>query len=274
VDDVVTTPSASLTALASRILVRAEMLIDDPGHKGKDWELQRLVRNFLMWSITVERMATSGPKSQAEVERGFRGHAQAGHVADDRLATHRAHLDVIAFLTVGDMVLDDLAAVILKRWKLTAGSNPWLTFTRTVDERVKNGTAGPEQAPTRYLDVLLRTARDRVVAHWRQGHTLNFGWQMDGSLHIDLIDPRGQGKALDILRRVNASLPLPSRDTSFDDLRDWAIAMAPEMDASQRDQLAEAFKHAGYGLFPPDRIVGDVLQLVDLIAPVSTDQRA
>jgi hypothetical protein len=259
-----TPPSPSLLALAKRILAAAEKLMDDPGYIGEDWELQRLVRTLAMWSIAVERMAASGPESLVHRERSFRNHPDHARAAEDPLATHRAHLDVIAFLTVGDMVLDDLASIILKRWKLTAGSNPWLTFTRTVDERVKNGTAGPEQTPTRYLDVLLRTARDRLVAHWRQGHTLNFGWQMDGSLHIDLIDPRGQGKALDILRCVNASLPLPTRDTSFDDLRDWAIAMAPEMDASQRDQLAEAFKHAGYGLFPPDRIVGDVLELVDV----------
>jgi hypothetical protein len=254
-----------LVALANRILAQAKRLMDDPGYEGEDWELQRLVRTLAMRSITVERMATSGPESLVQEGRGFRGHPEHGQANEDPLATHRAHVDVIAFLTIGDMVLDDLSTVLLKRWKRPVGDIPWRSLMKEVDRRVEAGTVGPEKTAARYIDVLLREARNRVVAHWRHGHTLNLEWQTDDSLRVVLIDPRGLAVALEILRRIDETLPVPSHAESFADLRDSLIAFAPEMDARQREDLASAFHHGGYEVFPPDRIVGNVLELVGLI---------
>jgi hypothetical protein len=273
---VIPTPEAGdpLQQLAQTVEDAAARLTDEPGYAGTDWSLQRLVRSLGMWSISIRRLSESGPAARLNVERRFVDHPEHERRSEDPLAGHRAHLDVIAYLTAGDMVLDDLAALLLERRHKSVTDLPWRGYMGHVD-----GTAGfvngkKEVADARYLDLLLREARNRLVAHRQRKHITNFAWQMDGSMQLVVVASDEREAAMDLLAQVNGEMPVPTRTADFDELRDWVIAFAPYLDASQRKRVGDAFRLAGYEMFQPGRIVEHVLGLVDQVATTTSDGNA
>jgi hypothetical protein len=261
-------PSPRLVGLAQRIEARARELAGYPGFRGNDWSLHRLVRTLAMWSVTVDRMATSGPTSYLAAARQFPDHPEHNLVDKNPLASHRAHVDLVSFLTVGDMVGDDLAALLLERWGLLIPDVPWRGFMAEVDRRADAGERGAPVAPARYLDLILREARHRVVAHRARRHTVNFSWESDGTLQAILIATRGREHAIQILQEVNAQLRVPSRGVDdYLGLVEWVLTCAPTLSADQRKQVGRAFKLAGYDTYPAKRIIDEVLALVGVIEP-------
>jgi hypothetical protein len=82
-------------------------LTELPGFAGKDWSLQKVADSLAMWSVAIRRMATSGPESELRSARRFSDHPKHDRVGEDPLVRHRAHLDVIAYPTSGDITLWD-----------------------------------------------------------------------------------------------------------------------------------------------------------------------
>jgi hypothetical protein len=123
------------------------------------------------------------------------------------------------------------------------------------------------RATARILDLLLVNARHRVAAHWRTGHTLNFGWETDGTLQVNLVDPSGLEAAAAILREIDRSLVFSSGETDLAPLREWIFAWAPELRFDQRRRVRQALELAGYETYPVRFIVELVLMLVSLAAP-------
>jgi len=249
-------------ALADRLEATARHLVGLPG-ADEDWSLLRLARSLVMWSITVRRMAESGPASRLTAERSFPDHPEHGRSGEDPLAGHRAHVDAISFVMVGDLVLDDFAALSLEREALPAGDVPWRGLMRRLDDAAEQGEEDPRIRPARELDLILREARNRLVAHRRRSHKLIFGWQPDNTIQIELADPKAQARALTILRDLNSGLPVPMSGLhDYAETRDWILAFAGALGGADRKRISDAFRLAGFEAYSPERIVERVLALV------------
>jgi hypothetical protein len=252
-------------AAAQSVIRKADVLNAAPG-RANDYELQRLVRTLTMWALAIRRLAASGPVSERAGLRYFADDPEHDQRNEDLFANHRAHLDVISYVTVGDMVLDDLAALTLGRAHAAVGQVPWNSYMRLVDLRAGTAKERPgETAHARYLDLLLRTARHRLVAHRLRRHITNFAWQVDGSLQLVMVGTKRPRIAERLLMEVNLTLPTPCKCEGTE-LRDWVIAFAPFLDAVQRDKVNRAFEFAGYEMFPPERVVEHVLGLLALLS--------
>lgn len=215
-----------------------------------------------MWSITLRRMAGSGPASLIAAERAFPDHPEHQRADEDALATHRAHVDVIVFVTVGDMVLDDLAGLVLEREKADASDVPWREFMTRLDQAASRGQNDARLGPARELDLRLREARNRLVAHRDRRQALVFAWQPDNTIQVTLVDPNAVAEALAILAEVNSRLRLPLRGThDYHAMLDWVIAFARELGAHDRKQVKDALRLAGFETYSPERIVEEVLAL-------------
>ncbi|MGH9419844.1 MAG: hypothetical protein ACRD3J_07725 [Thermoanaerobaculia bacterium] len=205
--------SLGLDRIAAGIEAESARLIDLPGFDN-DFDLGRVARSLWVWSIAVHRMAESGPASFRSVERGFRDHPLHGEPDPDPLASHRALLDSVSYLTVGDMVLDDFAAMQLARWDLEFGDIPWRTFTRQLDSGDRRGTG--QRPIARFLDLALREARARIVAHRRRRHLPSTTWAPDGWFDITMLGLDDRGEAVEGLRGVLREVDLDStQDFSF-----------------------------------------------------------
>jgi len=224
-----------------------------------------LVRTLTVWALAIRRMAASGPVAERAGLRYFADDPEHNLRTEDQFDDHRAHLDVISYVTVGDMVLDDLAALMLARDREAVGDIPWNGYMAQVDRRAGTALERPgETTHARYLDLLLRAARHRLVAHRLRRHITDFAWQADGSLQIVVVGTRRPAVAGRLLREVNTTLPVPC-GYEGSDLRDWVIAFAPSLDRAQRDKVTRSFSFAGYEMFPPERVVEHVLGLLALV---------
>ncbi|MHB8459843.1 MAG: hypothetical protein ACYDB6_07220 [Candidatus Limnocylindrales bacterium] len=207
-------------------------------------------------------MADSGPASLRSVSRGFRDHPEHGQPDPDPLATHRALLDVVSFLTVGDMVLDDLAAMFLARWPPRPGRSkvPWRLFMDVLDD---TGPALDEiRGLGRYLDLVLREARARIVAHRSRRHAMSSGWAPDGSFRVSMVSLDDRSGAESELARILQQVGRgPGYLADYDTLADYVIEAAPFLQSDLRFRAVKAFKKGGYSVYEPLAIVAAVLRL-------------
>ena len=119
-----------------------------------------------------------------------------------------AHQDVITFLAIGDMVLDNLATEILAERRLPRGRVPWASLMYALDCPPPRGfEPDPIKAPARRLDLLLREARHRLVAHRVRGYLI-LSWEHDGSLSG--VEARNSGTAARLGRSRGRGSALPS----------------------------------------------------------------
>lgn len=203
-----------------------------------------------------------GPASLRSVSRGFRDHPEHGLPDPDPLASHRALLDVVSFLTVGDMVLDDLAAMLLARWHRPPGRDgvPWRLFMNVLDR--PDPDRDELRGLGRYLDLVLREARARVVAHRSRRHAMSSGWAPDGSFRVSMVsldDRTGSEHELtEILQHVGCG---PGYPADYDTLADYVMEAAPLLEKELRYRAVKAFEHGGYNVYEPAAIVGAVLRL-------------
>jgi hypothetical protein len=246
--------SRALDSVGDQVEAEASRLIDLPG-SDRDYDLGRLTRSLGMWSIAIRRMAESGPASLRSSERRFRDHPEFGSPDLDPLASHRALLDVVSFLTAGDMVLDDFAAMQLARWSLGAGLIPWRTFTRRLDSGDRRGAVLLPSG--RFLDLVLREARARIVAHRLRSHALSNGWAPDGTFDVAMIGMGDSAQAADDLRTILREVDFdPGPNLGYPFLVDLIIDRATVLDAPQRRRVTEAFALGGYNSTHPALIVG------------------
>jgi len=252
------------------VFAQADAMHSWPGYTDDDWTLQRVVRTLAMWAVCIERMAESGPAFLRSEERQFRHHPEFGQ--GDPLADIKAQIDVVAYLTVGDMLLQEIATLLAERapFPMTDPPGPWVCLMNYFDS-VK-GRANM-RAAARWLDLVLVNARHRVAAHWRKGHTLNFTWQMDETVQVVLIDPTGQKEASRILWQVLKEIPTPLRpaEDDFQGLREMVFGCASLLDKGQRRRVQRALELSGFETYPISTVVDDVLKLVTLGAPTVSD---
>ena len=255
---------------ASRVFAQADAMRSWPGYADEDWTLQRVVRTLAMWSVCIERMAESGPAILRSEERQFRDHPEFGQ--GDPLADIKAQVDVIAYVTVGDMLLQELATLLAERapFEMRDPPGPWACLMSYLDG---GGGSTDMRAAARWLDLVLVNARHRVAAHWRKGHTLNFAWQMDGTVQVVLVDPTGRKEASRILWHVltETRIPLRPADDDFQGLREMVFGCASLLDKGQRKRVQRALELSGFETYPIRSVVDDVLKLVALAAPPLSD---
>ncbi len=255
---------------ASRVFAQADAMRSWPGYADEDWTLQRVVRTLAMWSVCIERMAESGPAFLRSEERQFRDHPEFGQ--GDPLADIKAQVDVIAYVTVGDMLLQELATLLAERapFEMRGPPGPWVCLMSYLDG---GGGSTDMRAAARWLDLVLVNARHRIAAHWRKGHTLNFTWQMDGTVQVVLVDPTGRKEASRILWQVLKEIPIPLRpaDDDFQGLREMVFGCASLLDKGQRKRVQRALELSGFETYPIRSVVDDVLKLLALAAPTLSD---
>ena len=228
--------SLASSVYGKQVLAQAARMMEWPGYHGRNWTLQRLDE--------------SGPRAQ-------------DRAPDDPMAEHVAMVDVVGYLTVGDMVLQETAALILQQRGVAFQDppGPWVALMGYSDGLDERSLLRPA---ARYLDLLLINARHRIAAHWRQGHTLNFGWQPDGALQVLMVDFHGQEEARALLERVNAGLQVPTRTLDLYELREWIFAFGPTLGAEARADVRKALALSGYETYPVAVILDDVLKLFGL----------
>lgn len=261
-------PAPRLVGLADRLESAAREAAQE-GLDQPDRDLRRVGGSLAMLSIAVRRMSESGPRAHGQsLRHAFPEHFEQSSGEVDALTGHRAHLDVISFLAVGDMVLDDVATLVLGRDDVPAGDYPWRTYMGRIDVAATTDLTSPIVRSARTLDLLLREARNRLVAHRLAHHVPMFAWASDGTQEVDLVDPAGVVKAygllVDVAGRIGIAHPVVEEVTPSDyyPLLRRIIARAGELDGESRGIVRRAFKEAGYGFAAPARIVDAVMALV------------
>lgn len=259
-------PAPGLVALASRVEDAARDAARSAAEPF-DRDLRRVSDSLAMWSIALRRMAESGPRAHlVGLQDTFPEH-YPDPIAVEPLAGHAARLDVVAFLAVGDMVLDDLAKLILNRDQQAVGEVPWRTLMRRLDAGGSGGSASMVRA-ARALDLILREGRTRLVAHRLVDHVSLYAWASDGTQEVDLVNPDGVGRAyehlVDVADRVGIAHDTPAKVEPGDyyTILRRILARAGELDDEHRNLVKRAFREAGYTFGKPARIVDAVLALV------------
>jgi hypothetical protein len=249
--------SDALLDLAHQAETELDRLIALPGFD-HDYDLGRVARSLGLWSISIARLAESGPASLRSTERRFRGHPEFGQADPDPMASHRALLDVVGFLSVGDMLLDDWAALQLARWSLGTGDIPWRTLTKRIDSGDLRGKG--LRYPIRYLDLVLREARARIVAHRRRRHVLSNTWTTNGAYQVNMLGMDERGFAEAELAAVLAEAGAPATPgVGFFSLADSVVEVAAVLDGAQRKRVVDAFAEGGYSATDPAQIVPALL---------------
>lgn len=260
-------PAPRLIALADRLENAARDIARearDPFDRG----LRRVAESLAMLSIAVRRMSESGPRAHLEsLRQAFPEHYEDSPGEQDPLAGHRARLDVISFLAVGDMVLDDAATMVLERDRVAPGDYPWRTYMRRIDAAALDPPA-PMVRAARQLDLMLREARHRLVAHRLAHHVSMFAWASDGTQEVDLVNPDGVEPAYRLLIEVTERLgiahspPEEVTPTEYYALLRPILSRAGELDEESRSVIRRAFREAGYGFAAAVGIVDTLLALV------------
>lgn len=266
------TPNPVLVDLAKQVREAALALTADASRRDnfRHWHLSH---GLVLWSVTIDRLAESGPASHRETERRFPDDPEHHLAGQDLLASHRSEVDLLAFLTVGgDLVLNDLARLFLG---IDAPKNrdklPWNTWLARLDDAAshsKRKAPDPRLIHARRLDLILREARNRVV-HRLETHLESRSWD-DATkaplLHTDVLDdPDANTLAFAYLACASMELPIPLHyNADMHTLRDNVIARAGQLPSEARGWVREAFVLAGFDTSAPTEIVPDVLALVRL----------
>jgi len=253
-------------ALATRMEEVARALVGE-SRQTEEWLLGHVGETLAMLTIALRNAAHSGPQSQFEqLRRLFPDEYANGDWPDaEPLITHRARLDMVAFLTVGDMVLSDVAALVLARTMTADGEPSWRNYMRLLDGMADDDPPSPQVRPARVLDVTLREARHRLVAHRlvTQG-SLSTHDLRDNTLTPIVVDPGGLEGAYPYLVSANERLNVPFRaaatysHSAWSQLVDWLVNFAGDLDQEGRDLMRNAFRRGAYEL-PPMSTMGEAI---------------
>lgn len=267
-------PTKRMMELAASMEVAARQFLDR-ARGNEDWRLSHLGDTLAMLTVAVRNVAVSGPRShQAALERMFPEEYPDRPNEPDPLVQQRAHADVISFLAIGDMALADIAALVLEREGLPANDNPWPRMMDLVDCLAEAEPRGALVNPARELDLTLREARHRLVAHRLHAQAYMFTWERD-AFSITLVDPAGLRQAYELLKRANERVRLPAPAPSdytyseYSHLRDWVLGQARHLDAEGRRLVRQAFRAGAYDLHHPVKVGNALLGLAAAAADYS-----
>ena len=239
----------------------------------------RLARSLAMAALAFGRAWTSGQAALQDV--GTRGITLA---VSERMpaSIDLAVLDVITFLTIADMVMDDAAILILGSIVAAHGDQeqshdqasatrepssrkprrnreraPWLQLVDLVDgETTLPGWQPPESLVrlVRELDLGLREARNRLVAHREADHAVGLTWHADGpTLHAfgpdlaaSLRMMRGAARQAEETESLGNEISWEAYWRLRDELGRRAGELAPDV----RTAVKDAMRVAGFDLPP------------------------
>jgi hypothetical protein len=263
------TPNPVLVGLAERVREAARELTADASRRDnfRHWHLSH---SLVLWSVTIDRLAESGPASHRETERRFPDDPEHHLAGQDLLASHRSEVDLLAFLTVGgDLVLNDLARLFLGIDAPTNRDMPWHIWLERLDDEAthsKRKAPDPRLTHARRLDLILRAARNRVV-HRLETHLESRSWD-DATkaplLHTDVLDdPNANTLAFAYLACANMELPIPLHYyADMHTLREYVLGRAGQLGGEARGWVRKALALAGFDTIAPTEIVPHVLALV------------
>jgi len=247
-------------------IARALFAIDTEG-TGRDSEepTHELARAVAYWMVTLRRLATSGPVAWVAVDERFSG-AKGPTRLPEGPGEIVGQLDALHSFDDGVGVLGALAYAELVRrgiapkWAPATSVPPmWQKFMEALD-------AAPDRmtGEARYLDVTLVAGRHRLGAHrdpraWDIPSFTNWG---EVRLARVSVDASRRAAALDELRQVNASLPMPWSVDDYDHLLDLLVAIAPRLDRDARRGIERAYRLAGFDSQPIADIVSHGIRLL------------
>lgn len=256
--------SARLAAFGTRIQRHA---IDSAAPNPARPDLLRLAGDFALWAEALRRLSHSGPRAWIASVKPLRHTEDLSTLKDSAEArrgkalTVAAHVDFISFLAIGDMILESSANALMPghqtQW-------PWATFMGRVDA----GDFAPLARHARRLDLILREARHRLVAHRIGDHYTSISWEEDGSMRVGHSQPFDAGPAYRTLHNLRVAIGLPnSGEAANPGWRDYylvrrhVLGHAYNLDRRSRDEVRKAFRLAGYDTFDPVEVAWDALRL-------------
>jgi hypothetical protein len=139
--------------------------------------------------------------------------------------------------------------------------------------KCRPGVPGAMVKPARQLDLVLREARNRLVAHRIPSHAYIYSWALDHSLQPSLVDPDKLVNAYQLLARANATLRLPHKTVrepnygAYADLWEWVVQFAGDLAKPARAKVRQAVHLYGYDSWPATQIVAALRALVAGIPP-------
>lgn len=268
-------PSPGLVKLAERVEEMARGL-KRAAVPTEDWAGDRLGTALAMFSLAIRSVADSGPRSHAASLSTLFPKDTPKPAEPEPLIWYRAYMDWVTFLTIGDMALLDAAALALERANLPASDDPWRPFMALVDAEAAAGNGGSLVKPARQLDIVLREARNRLVAHRIPAHRgLNQWARIDSSFQPSLVAPENLHEAYRHLVEANRSLRAPSRTVEAPEYGDYAILWerlvlsADQLGQKARAKVRQAVRLYGYDSWPATSIVEAVLKLVEAVLSTS-----
>lgn len=219
----------------------------------------RLAESLAIWAVTLERMATTSPQYHLDMARGFPDHPEFGQ--HEPRVRQRAMTDLVAFLAIGDMVLDDVARTLLS-WLGQPVDPRAAAWNHLLDWADTEAAAGQPRVAVRRLQVSLRDARHRLVAHRRPDQGALFSWAQDHTpeVHLvpDQIDEPTRVGLLALNQRLRAPVPITIH-TTMRQLLERISSAAPMLTATDLRTLSRLMREAGYNTFPIRDVVNDVL---------------
>jgi len=222
----------------------------------------------------------------------FEEHPDHHRAGEDPLVEFEALGDVMSFLTIGDLVLGSIATLFLNRWNVAFDdSNPWPAFASAIDALPDDHSDAGLVAPVRRLDLGLREARHRVVAHRRASHSELLSWDSDDAVTIGLVNVDLYGAEGDAARTEVAALLRTAEQSLAETLaaRGRRATLSPDegpdawstdriqasfealhqhaalLDRPARRHVANAHSIAGYETLAPPVVGQDVQRLTSII---------
>lgn len=169
-------------------------------------------------------------------------------------------VDAFSILIFGDLLLQDFARVETARRGLDAST--WAALVKHLDRHVSDAMT----PAARYLNVVLKSARDVVVAHTPHEQYPSASWG-GGSGDFSVgrvsasIEAMASAKML-LGEAVGRDIRDVDRWTTYADLSSLVIEEAPMMTFEQAGKAKRAFKKAGFHVPPTPDIVDWMLRLL------------
>jgi hypothetical protein len=249
-------------------VVQAAANLFSRGRDVEDHKIMAVAEDLYAWAVTLERMATSSPTYHGALGRTFKDHPRYGESLDDRLIPHRAQADLLGFLAIGDLVLNRLGRLWMRQLGAPVASEEegFQALLRACDNDVNPAVSDP----VRRLQVSLRSARNRLLAHLRPDHAQIRGWAPDDTPHVTLVGLAGPADQQAAVGRLALELIAPPPAPLVREPHVEAVALrSTGLTSRELWALDRAMRTVGFVSLPVADVVRDVLRLAEPLDAVA-----
>lgn len=262
-------PAPGIEQLKTSVVEAAANLFSR-GQDVEDHKIMAVAEDLSAWAVTLERMATSSPTYHGALGRTFEDHPRYGESLDDRLIPHRAQADLLGFLAIGDLILNRLGRLWMRQLgaPLASDEEGFQALLRACDDDVDSALSHP----VRRLQVSLRSARNRLLAHIRPDHAQIRAWAPDETPQVTLVGLAGPAEQQDAVARLNSELSAPPPEPLLRQPREYVEAVALRsagLTSSELWALDRAMRTVGFVSLPVADVVRDVLRLAAPLQPIA-----